>query len=361
MEKSRSEENIELTGEALEAANEKATVLVAEIGELKGRSKTKDDYEKLAELYQQIEGLYEPKKELESSLQEQYKGQVEILKKAGILQELESGQLGIKGVDGKEYPLPAAEEVAERMEASKELVERKQEQGFTKLLIVPFGMKLDDLFDAYKQRILDHGQRGKLFATKKAEDDKTEHRAPLALDKDQPVWVWDDYKEADVSGKLVYRPKQFSKKHQGKTKQEILKEQGGWEIMLVEDMPNIPREGNGETTKGRKQFEANDTPNNYLKTLNNAETKKADPYYGEQGMTPEEQIIYAITHLEETDEVVDDWQGNGSVSYQVGAYFPSSGGVPSAYWDRDDRLAYLDRRSPDYRFDNCGVRPAVRI
>jgi len=96
----------------------------------------------------------------------------------------------------------------------------------------------------------------------------------------------------------VYRPKQFSKKHKGKTKQEIIKEEGGWQIMFVEDMPHIPREGKGKTTKGRKQFETNDTPNNYLKVLNNAETKKTDPHNGEQGMTPEEQIIYAITHLE---------------------------------------------------------------
>lgn len=361
MEKSRSEKNIELTRDALEVANEKATVLVTEIGELRDRSRTKEDYEKLAELYQQIEELYESKKELESSFQEQYKSQVEVLKKAGILQELKSGQLGVKGIDGKEYPLPAEQDVAKRIEANKELVERKQEQGFTKLLIVPFGMKLDDLIEAYKQRILDHSQKGKLFATKKEEDDKTEHRAPLALDKDQPVWVWDEYEGADVNGKLVYRPKQFSKKHQGKTKQEILKEEGGWQIMFVEDMPNIPREGKGETAKGRKQFEANDTPNEYLKTLNNAETKKTDPHNGEKGMTPEEQIIYAITHLEETDEVVDDWQGNGSVSYQIGAYFPSSGYVPSAYWDRDYRQAYLGGSNPDFRDDDYGVRPAVRI
>jgi len=234
------------------------------------------------------------------------------------------------------------------MEANKELVKRKQEQGFTKLLIVPFGMKLDDLIEAYKKEILI----------------KTERRSPLALDKDQLFWV--KYKGADINGKLVYRPKQFSKKHKGKTKQEIIKEEGGWQIMFVEDMPHIPREGKGKTTKGRKQFETNDTPNNYLKVLNNAETKKTDPHNGEQGMTPEEQIIYAITHLEETGEFVDEfvnvWKGSsGSISYQIGAYFPFWNDVPNAYWERIHRKAYLSGINPDNRNSVCGIRPAVRI
>ena len=124
-------------------------------------------------------------------------------------------------------------------------------------------------------------------------------------------------------------------------------------------MPDIPRENKGKTIGGRKQFEANDTPNNYLKTLR--DSKKDNPYQGEEGMTPEDQLMYAITHLEETDQVIDDYQGNGSISYQVGAYFPASGDVPSAYWDRGDRQAHLGGTDPDSRYGNCGVRSAVRI
>jgi hypothetical protein len=59
--------------------------------------------------------------------------------------------------------------------------------------------------------------------------------------------------------------------------------------------------------------------------------------------------------------VIDDWKGNGSVSYQAGAYFPSSGVVPVAYWYRGDRQANLGGNVPDYRHGDCGVRPAVRI
>ena len=207
--------------------------------------------------------------------------------------------------------------------------------------------------------------RQNYFLQKKTQADQNEQLVPLALDKNQPLYDWDGYDEADINGKLVYQPKEFSKNHKGKTKQEILKEQEkesttpGWHIILIEDMPDIPRENKGKTIGGRKQFEANDTPNNYLKTLR--DSKKDNPYQGEEGMTPEDQLMYAITHLEETDQVIDDYQGNGSISYQVGAYFPASGYVPSAYWRRDGRRAYLDGNDPDNRDGNCGVRSAVRI
>jgi hypothetical protein len=296
--------------------------------------------------------------ELGSSLREQYERQTEILKKAGILQELESGETGIKGIDGKEYALPSQQEVAEMMEANRELVERKQEQGFTRLLLVPFGMKLDDLTEKYRQAILKHHAERKLFATKKNPDDSLE---PLELDEKQPLWKWDGYNDADVKGNLVYQVKKFSRDHGGKTKQEILAEEGGWQVLLIEDMPNIPRAGKGEEIGGRKQLEANSTPEEYLKALKSAEAEKKDPYHGESGMMPEGQLAYAILHLEETDQVIDDWKGNGSVSYQAGAYFPSSGAVPYACWDRGDRRAYLGGYYPDDRDDGCGVRPAVRI
>ena len=289
--------------------------------------------------------------------------------KFGLIEAMESGGWAIKGIDGKEYPLPTQEEIAEKMEENKELVERKREQGFTRLLLVPFGLKLSDLTETYKKSILEHQAEGKLFGAKKDPSDQGEELVPLDLDENQPVWVWDKYQEADTNGSLVYQPKELSENHQGKTKQEILGEQGGWRIVLLEDMPNIPRE-NPETKGGRTQIDVKGSsikkyikrgedipsPAEYLKVLQQDST-----YKGEEGMTPEDQLMYAITHLEETDQVIDDYRGNGRASYQVGAYFPASGNVPNAYWDRGYRQAYLGRSNPDIRYDNCGVRSAVRI
>ena len=353
-----------LVGEIFfETKDDEAKELTETAKNLRRFAKTTETYDELARLYKEIERLYSPEA-LPEELREQYEKQVELMKRIGLVKDLESGELGIEGVDGKEYPIPTQEQINERMEANKELVEKKSEQGFKKLLLVPFGMKLSDLTDAYKASILRHNSEGRLFSTKKNPDDQSEQPVPLPLDKNKPLYVWDGYNDADVNGKLVYFPVEFSENHQGRTKQEILEEgEGGetpgWNIILIEDMPDIPRKTKGKVTGGRKQFEAGDTPNNYLKALKDSE--KGGTYQNEDGMTPEDQLIYSIVHLEETDQVIDDWQGNGAVSYQLGAYFPASGSVPSAFWYRVNRQAYLGGYYPDYRLGNCGVRSAVRI
>ncbi|MBI5306431.1 hypothetical protein HZB04_02515 [Candidatus Wolfebacteria bacterium] len=121
-------------------------------------------------------------------------------------------------------------------------------------------------------------------------------------------------------------------------------------------MPNIPRAGKGKEIKGRKQLEAGQTPNQYLETL------KTNPIYqNETGMTPEEQIIYAIKHLEQTNRVIDDYSGKGSASYQLGAYFPAINNVPYTHWFRDDRQAYLGWSASGCSGSGGGVRGAVRV
>jgi hypothetical protein len=286
-------------------------------------------------------------------LPEQYASQKDILERTGILEKLSSGEPGIRGIDNKEYVMPKYEDILQRIEAKGEILKTKIEQGFTKLLIVPFGMKLDDLIEKYSQVILEHHKAGTLLATKEKPTDPDE---ALELDENQPAWKWDGYNNADIEGKLVYFPKEFSQNHQGKTKEELIKEQGGWNILLIEDLPNIPRAGKGKIIQNRKQLEANKTPNEYLQTL---QTDKQ--YQNESGMTPEDQVSYAITHLEQTNQVIDDYSGKGSASYQLGAYFAASGGVPHACWNRGFRQAFLGRPDPGNRYSGLGARGAVRV
>ena len=297
----------------------------------------------------------------QKEFQEQYESQKEIFIKTGILEQLSSGELGIKAIDNKEYAFPALQEVQKRMRERKEALKLKTEQGFNRLLIVPFGLKLADLIEKYKEVILKHHQEGRLLAAKDKPSDPDE---PLELNESRPVWVWNEYANADVSGSLVYFPKKFSENHQGKTKQEILKEQGGfpasrsfgagWNILLLEDLPNIPRGGKGKKLKGRKQLEAGQSPEKYLKAL------QTNPQYkNESGLTPEEQIAYAILHLEQTNQVVDDYSGKGSVSYQLGAYFSGSDYIPNASWNRGSRQAYLGESTLWNR--RGGVRGRVKI
>lgn len=173
--------------------------------------------------------------------------------------------------------------------------------------------------------LLDHynGVDGKkLLATKK---DKNDPDQPLELDASQPVRITDEYKGSDKAGEeLVYGVEKLDKKnHGGKTKlageapsawQKPLK--AGWSLILVEDLPNIPRANQGKTLGERTQIEEGKSPIEYLAMLKNNEF-----YQGEVGMTPEEQIFYAIMHLEKINQVIDDEQGNGSESFQLGVYF----------------------------------------
>ena len=300
----------------------------------------------------------EQKRNLETlKIKEQWGSQVKILSKLGILETFpDSKQLGIKGIDGKEYPVPRPEEIQARLEANREMVLAKMEQGFTKIVMVPFGYSLDSLSDKYKKTILRHHKEGKLLATKEKPTDPDE---PLELDENEPLWRWEEgYSHADTEGKIVYFPEEFSGRHDRKTKKELLASDptNAWQIWLVEDMPNIPREGKGQEIGGRHQLEANKSSTEYLRLL---QTKSE--YKGESGLTPETDLMYAITHLEETNQVTNDYIGKGSLSFQIGAYFPSSGHVPDSCWDRSSRQADLGGSNPSDRSSDCGVRIGVRV
>lgn len=330
-----------------------------------------------AEIQTKLEALKEKLNPLETllALKEQYQSQRDILERVGVLERLSSGELGIKGIDNQEYPLPSYQEISQSVREAKEILKTKAKQGFTKLMLVPFGAKLDDLIAKYKAALLKHFTENKLFYTKKDQADPSEALIPITEDqfkKDKPVWVWEQYQEADINNKLVYFPKEYSENHQGKTKSEVLTQTNqGWQILLLEDMPNIPKEGEAKEPGGRKQIDNHGTsiraymedpnqttpsPTEYLKAL------QQDPQYQhESGLTPEDWLSYALTHLEETNQVIDDWQGQGKVSYNLGGYFPASGRVPDVYWSRDNRQASLDRRDPGNRDVYYGVRPAVRV
>ena len=364
--------------------DQKALDLTSKISEKQKTATTEEDWQEIAKLFEELKAVYEPEKGMEAfeaSLREQYENQLDIMVRLGITNILESGEFGIQGIDGKEYPEPTFEQVIKRIEVKKEMIEKKEKQGFTRLLLVPFGVKLEQLTEAYKGSILEHHKQGKLFTAKKDASDPNEKLIPLKLDENNPLYVWDGYEKEE----LIYWPKEFSENHGGKTKKEILVERSqkndvtsGWDIIFVEDNPNIPRQGNEKTVGTRTQIDTkgskvrnimytmplNETipnPEEYLRALTKESKDPNSVFQGEQGMTPEDQLMYAITYLEEHHQIIDDYEGNGSISYQIGGWFPASGSVPGAYWYRDYSQAYMDWRDPRYRNVNCGVRPSVRI
>lgn len=300
-------------------------------------------------------------------LSEQYTAQFNLLAEAGILNERNA----ILGIDGKEYPLPTLEQIARRLYERQEELQTKNDQGFVKLLLVPFGMSLTSLQEALKQFLLDYRQTHSTFD----------------LDTDNPFSK--DYKgeEMEDPSKLVYYPKSFDpQNHKGQTKMEILAEQEadphasfpGWTVHLFQPsnireldqrppkgIASIPREfagsGHGKDFR-RPDIVANKTFHKYLSVLQQAQGDEGSPYFLESGLTPEDWIIAFMAHLEETGELLDHYGNNrDSISCILGAYFPFSNSVPCMYWRWFDSKIHLDKHSPDTSSGDMGARTSVIV
>ncbi|MBU0766951.1 hypothetical protein KKF55_04180 [Patescibacteria group bacterium] len=230
-----------------------------------------------------------------------------------------------------------------------ELLE-KIKQGFVKVHPVPVGLSPVFMKEAMRKAIESYYDK---------EPDRNRLRSSdgtkLNLDTSEPVWMWDAYEGADKSGELVYFPERFDpKNHGGKTKKQILEASKfpGWQVLLTENLRDIPREGNGQTVGGRAQIEANSKAHEYLTMMQNN---------NEQGLTPEAWMTLFLRRIAETEgEVLDDYNV-GAACYCTGAYFPSSGVVPRAYWVRFGERADVDRFGPGCRFSVDGARAGVRV
>jgi hypothetical protein len=284
----------------------------------------------------------------------QYQEQLQVLQESRLTEQLPSGEYGIIGQDNKEYIIPTVDEILEKMNKDIEKYRSKIEQGFTKLLIVPFAKKLYDpedstsLTEIYKELILDKHQKGELFST---------NGQALELDTNEALWVWEDgYGQDDEN--IIYFPQQFDpENHGGQTKNQILQEDHlGYQILLIEENIDIPAENQGQTKANREQLEANLTPSEYQEKI-----KTESQYQHEQGLTAEAWLTLAIAHLQKHNQVIDDWQGSGKICYNIATYFPSSAYVSFGRWDRGDRLAALGWSVVSARASFCGFRSSVNI
>ena len=347
------------------------------------------DLERFALLLERFEYLLKHKepKEITDSLEyveefyhlrEQYTSQVSLLEQVGIL---ENGV--ITGIDGHEYPVPTFEQIAIRLFERRETLETKHDQGFIKLLLVPFGMSLDALKETFKQFLLKYKKSASSFD----------------LNADDPLSMYKVYQGADIgnSPKLVYYPLSFTREgHGGKTKAQILKEQAeerwtpaskgvvgekgegtpGWTVHLLQPsnpsdsyslgFASIPKRDE-EKVYGieipRKDFETGQTPDMYRSILKEAQDDKDSPHHGETGMTPEDWIIASMIHLSETGKPLDDWnKGTEGGSYLTGAFFPSVvSSVPYVFWSYVRHKANIDSASSTNRNHVVGIRTAIII
>ncbi|MFA6427984.1 MAG: hypothetical protein WCW02_00370 [Candidatus Buchananbacteria bacterium] len=290
------------------------------------------------------------------NLEAQYEFQKNLLLNSGLLKTLSTGELGIKAIDKQEYPIPTLEQVEENIIDKRELLEAKVNQGFVKLVLVPFGLPVSSLIDAYDKALMEHYQQGELL-------DAQNKLLNIYKRPDDEEFISDHtgYPEAEAKGDLVYFPKKFSANHQGKTKQELLPTQA-WQVLLLEDLPDLPDRDQGKTKAGRQQPEACQIFKEYLKKL------QTDPQYkGEQGLTLESWLIYGLSCLVQTNQVIDSRGGPYRGCFLVNSYFKSGhvrlagGSVPLVGFGRDSKNIVLDSDGSPYPNSEHSARFAVSV
>ncbi len=298
-----------------------------------------------------------PRQELES----QYNTQVEILEKTGLLTRLANGELGVK-INNREYSLPSFQEIARRLQEKREILRTKISQGFDQIQLTPL-ISIDTLKQTLGHLLIEHHNNHKLFKAKRNPNDPDE---PLDLDVASPVYVFDQFRD---NPELKYYPKALDPdNHQGISKDQLVTETKGFNVILTEKDIFLPQENDPKNLpiNNRKRIENNKTPIEYLGLLT------TDPQYqGESYLIIEDWLTQFITHLEQTNQVSNDWTDNNA-AWLPGNYLPPTlqerqqnpqalGKLPCGYWDRGARRARVGWGIPGRRASEWGVRPSVRI
>lgn len=309
-----------------------------------------------------LQGLH-PSEEL-FSLEREYSRIRGALSRTEILLPLpRSKSLGIIGIDGKEYPLPSIEQLQELFAYNRHLVERKVQQGFRQLQLIPMALATSQLIERVKSAILIHASAGRIIRTKK---NPTDEDTAARVNAAKPLWVWNMLGRALDTSDLIYFPRIYAdSNHQGLAKEEVMQERSlcalqGWSVGLIEPTPIMPQAGQGVVMVGRKQIEAGASPRDYLKTIS------APPYQGETGWTLEDFLTYFATQLEMTNQVSHD-RYDGNALWLIGSYLPNSDYkgltdlVPVAYWDRIHGRIYISAHRSGNRLSGWVARSMVRL
>ena len=297
------------------------------------------------------------------SLEKEYTRIITSLNRTGILTLLpRSGSLGVIGIDGEEYPVPAQEQLQEVFTHNKELVDRKMRQGFTRLQLTPIAMPMPQLIDRVKSAVLRHAAAGEIMQTKQ---NPTDADIPVRVNTGKPIWIWDTVRQAVDTPNLVYFPQAYTDRdHQGLTKEEVMQNARlctvpGWSVGLIEPVPIMPQQGQGEVIEGRRQLEASSTPHDYLRTLS------TPTYQEETGWTPEDFLTHFVTQLETINQVSHD-RYDGNALWLLGSYMPNSGFglgklVLVGYWARVRGLMDVSAHRSGNRLRGWVARSTVRL
>ena len=315
-------------------------------------------------------------------LKKQYEGQLDLLKSSGMVETrketdppgVERETFFITGIDEKEYPIPPYLTILERFAEKKQLLEIKEDQGFKKLVLVPFGMSLAAMSIRFEQFLSEYLKIRPEFASIHPDQSLLDDWERLYKTRHKDV-------AADKVGTLKYDPVRLVVNNKNpwelawKTKQEILDQAKqnqdtapGWSILLLQagldekGFRSIPRAGSGivdGTKMPRAEIEVGRSTEDYL--ISQMENSNDSPYAGEYGLTPEAWLVIFMEHLKETDRPLDSYNGfdKGTVDFLIGSLLDGFYVTAVGWTDRHSIFASTFGLA---NFNSCcGIRTAVRV
>ncbi|HSX43638.1 MAG TPA: hypothetical protein VLF59_06170 [Candidatus Saccharimonadales bacterium] len=245
-------------------------------------------------------------------LDNQLAEQLQILSNATVLTRLSSGELGIVGEDGTEYPAPTSAQIHQLVERRLPLVERKASQGFTRMLMVPKAVGVPPMVNNLRQSTLTHYAAGNLHDSAGAPMDIGRYYS------EHP----DDYNFIDAPGQLGTIEDADNGQEKSATP--------GWEVVMVKNMPECPSAerdivvfgDRGEFTVGPR------TPKEALRAL-----QESPACIGERGFDIDTWLLFALTEMERDGMMVDAHGGTMLLgSATSGKVFKNGKNVPWIGW-----------------------------
>ncbi|MFC1640574.1 hypothetical protein ACFL2D_00835 [Patescibacteria group bacterium] len=265
-------------------------------------------------------------------LKEQYKSQIKALNEAGILEILpETNEIGIVGIDGREYPVPTISEIKKRIQDPETiaLLEAKFEEGFKDLLLVPHAMPLSVLADRFAHELKRKVQKENLHESE--------------INPDRPFTMQDEMVRSDAEGELLYLQKDGNPEN-AKTKREILEAGEAWQVMFL------------DTEKRNTES---------IFSLSDQELESENQVgQGESRCTPESLLTEAIVQLRREDvRIAPDVSADAFAVHQYfeGAFVQAKAWrrVPQITWMEEMKAFSLNISDQPMRKSN--YRPNVRI
>ena len=234
--------------------------------------------------------------------------------------------------------------------------------------LTPFALSPAAMADDYGRQIEDHFAEAKVDGDVRIPD---KHKTKLFGVDGQPLALRADkqnvYFDSSLNN-LTYFPEWQNqagsiKAVGGLTKEQALAKIGGWQVMIIEDVPLAPEKGQGKIIE--KGIKIKGKIKKVKRTqvaggLNAAEQYELLKRQNETGFTAEDWLSFARLHLKEKKVVLDDDKYTDYYCRLLGVE-AAYDYVPRTYWYRVDRQAYLDRHSPGNSGSDHGVRGAVRV